>query len=63
MSLGNTTRGFLTGFMNVFWLIQDVDYDATMSVKLSVAKKVFKLEKDEVLESVEYKRFFKENQV
>lgn len=42
--------------------LKDVDYDATMSVKLSVAKTVFKLEKDEVLESVEYKRFFKENQ-
>eukprot|EP00250_Pteridium_aquilinum_P019655 c24516_g1_i1 orf=158-3133(+) len=42
--------------------LNEVDYDATMAVKLSVAKKVFKLEKDEVLESAEYKRFFQENQ-
>lgn len=42
--------------------LEDVDYDATMAAKLSIAKKVFQLEKDEVLGSIEYNKFFQENQ-
>ncbi|KAI5074640.1 hypothetical protein GOP47_0010601 [Adiantum capillus-veneris] len=42
--------------------LKDVDYDATMAIKLSIAKKVFKLEKDEVLNSSDYRRFFQENE-
>lgn len=42
--------------------LKQVDYDATMATKLSIAKKVFYLEKDEVFGSIEYKKFFWENQ-
>lgn len=42
--------------------LKQVDYDATLSTKLSIAKKIFHLEKDEVLGSAAYKSFFQENQ-
>lgn len=50
------------------WLIllvfqQDVDYEATMATKLSIAKKVFAQEKDLILNSSSFKEFFSENEV
>lgn len=43
--------------------MQDVDYEATMAVKLSIAKKIFNLEKEKVLSSSSFQEFFSENQV
>lgn len=43
--------------------MQDVDYEATMSAKLSIAKKVFNFEKDKVLNSGSFLKFFSENEV
>ncbi|XP_077218422.1 disproportionating enzyme 2 isoform X2 [Tasmannia lanceolata] len=40
---------------------KDVDYEATMSAKLSIAKKVFSLEKDSILASSSFQKFFSEN--
>lgn len=42
---------------------QEVDYDGTMATKLAIAKKVFYLEKDEVLSSDAFQMFFQENEV
>ncbi|KAK1292418.1 4-alpha-glucanotransferase DPE2 [Acorus calamus] len=42
--------------------LKDVDYEATMSTKLSIAKKIFDLEKDYVLNSSSFKKFFSENE-
>ncbi|KAL8172220.1 hypothetical protein V2J09_024024 [Rumex salicifolius] len=39
-----------------------VDYDATMATKLSIAKKIFSLEKDSVLSSSTFQKFFSENE-
>lgn len=41
---------------------KDVDYEATLSTKLSIAKKVFNLEKDKVLNSSSFKQFLSENE-
>ncbi|KAF3326219.1 4-alpha-glucanotransferase DPE2 [Carex littledalei] len=41
---------------------KDVDYEATMAVKLSIAKKIFNLEKEKVLSSSSFQKFFSENQ-
>ncbi|KAF6149449.1 hypothetical protein GIB67_016987 [Kingdonia uniflora] len=38
-----------------------VDYDATMATKLSIAKKIFSLEKDTVLNSCSFQNFLSEN--
>eukprot|EP00899_Mesostigma_viride_P026610 jgi/Mesvir1/7133/Mv09233-RA.1 len=38
-----------------------VDYDRTMEVKLSIARKVYDIDKTEVLGSVEFQRFYEEN--
>ena len=43
--------------------MQDVDYEATMAVKLSIARKIFNLEKEKVLSSSSFQKFFSENQV
>lgn len=43
--------------------MQDVDYEATMAVKLSIAKRIFNLEKEKVLSSSSFQKFFSENQV
>ena len=43
--------------------MQEVDYEATLSTKLSIAKRIFQLEKGQVMESSEYKSYFSENQV
>ncbi|CAI9099424.1 OLC1v1036244C3 [Oldenlandia corymbosa var. corymbosa] len=40
---------------------KDVDYEATMGTKLSIAKKVFRLEKDTILNSSSFQKFFAEN--
>nr|XP_027066920.1 4-alpha-glucanotransferase DPE2-like [Coffea arabica] len=41
--------------------LKDVDYEATMAAKLSIAKKVFALEKDMILNSSSFQNFFAEN--
>ncbi|XP_043723914.1 4-alpha-glucanotransferase DPE2 [Telopea speciosissima] len=41
---------------------KDVDYEATMATKLSIAKKIFTLEKDSVLTSSSFEKFFSENE-
>lgn len=43
--------------------MQDVDYEATMSAKLSIAKKIFSMEKDKILNSSSFLKFFSENEV
>jgi len=43
--------------------LQDVDYEATMATKLSIAKKVFAEEKDLILNSSSFQEFFLENEV
>ncbi|XP_004493319.1 4-alpha-glucanotransferase DPE2 isoform X2 [Cicer arietinum] len=41
---------------------KDVDYEATMATKLSIAKKVFDQEKDLILNSSSFHEFFSENE-
>ncbi|XP_006658074.1 4-alpha-glucanotransferase DPE2 [Oryza brachyantha] len=41
---------------------KDVDYEAAMATKLSIARKIFKLEKDKVLNSSSFKQFLSENE-
>ncbi|KAJ7976533.1 4-alpha-glucanotransferase DPE2 [Quillaja saponaria] len=41
---------------------KDVDYEATMATKLSIAKKIFNLEKDLILNSTSFQEFFSENE-
>lgn len=41
---------------------KDVDYEATMAAKLSIAKKVFALEKDMIMNSSSFQKFFSENE-
>lgn len=43
--------------------MQDVDYEATMATKLSIAKKVFMQEKDLILNSSSFHKFFSANKV
>ncbi|KAF8403572.1 hypothetical protein HHK36_011676 [Tetracentron sinense] len=45
-----------------FGSVQVVDYEATMATKLSIAKKIFSLEKDSVLTSSSFQNFFSENE-
>ncbi|KAG5395612.1 hypothetical protein IGI04_017426 [Brassica rapa subsp. trilocularis] len=40
----------------------DVDYEATMETKLSIAKKIFDLEKDQTLSSSSFQKYFSENE-
>uniref|UniRef100_A0A803LZX8 4-alpha-glucanotransferase n=1 Tax=Chenopodium quinoa TaxID=63459 RepID=A0A803LZX8_CHEQI len=42
--------------------LKQVDYDATMTTKLSIAKKIFTLEKDLILKSCSFQKFFSENE-
>lgn len=42
--------------------LKDVDYEATMATKLSIAKKIFSKEKDQILQSSSFKKFFSENE-
>lgn len=44
-------------------LKQDVDYEASLATKLTIAKKIFNLEKDKVLNSAPFKQFLSENEV
>ncbi|GLT77809.1 hypothetical protein SLA2020_493660 [Shorea laevis] len=41
---------------------KDVDYEATLAAKLSIAKRVFSREKDFILNSSSFQKFFSENQ-
>lgn len=52
-------------YTNIFGFVsmQDVDYEATMATKLSIAKKIFTQEKDLILNSKPYQKFFSENEV
>ena len=43
--------------------LQDVDYEATMATKLSVAKKIFNREKDLLQNSGSFQEFFSDNEV
>lgn len=45
------------------WSVQDVDYEATLATKLSIARKMFNLEKDLILKSSSFQKFFSENEV
>ncbi|KAJ4828347.1 4-alpha-glucanotransferase dpe2 [Turnera subulata] len=40
---------------------KDVDYEASLAAKLSIAKKIFELEKDLILNSSSFQKFFQEN--
>lgn len=42
---------------------QDVDYEATMAAKLSIAKRMFMQDKDLILNSISFQKFFSENEV
>ncbi|KAL2630387.1 hypothetical protein R1flu_015073 [Riccia fluitans] len=42
--------------------LKEVDYEATLEAKLTVARKVFELERDEVLKSPSFQQYFDENQ-
>lgn len=44
-------------------VLQEVDYEATMAAKLSIAKKIYAKEKGTVLSSAEFQKYFSENQV
>ncbi|CAA0827511.1 4-alpha-glucanotransferase DPE2 [Striga hermonthica] len=46
----------------IFLYLQDVDYEATMAAKLSIAKKIYSQEKEIVFSSVAYQNFFSKNQ-
>lgn len=54
---------FPYGWLIFIWSLQDVDYEATMATKLSIAKKIFTLEKDLILNSSSFQEFFSENEV
>ncbi|KAH0468674.1 hypothetical protein IEQ34_001906 [Dendrobium chrysotoxum] len=41
---------------------KDVDYEATMAAKLAIAKKIFNLEKDEILNSSPFLKFLSDNE-
>ncbi|XP_020590132.1 4-alpha-glucanotransferase DPE2 isoform X2 [Phalaenopsis equestris] len=41
---------------------KDVDYEATMTAKLAIAKKIFNLEKDEILGSKPFLKFLSDNE-
>ncbi|XP_044964464.1 4-alpha-glucanotransferase DPE2 [Hordeum vulgare subsp. vulgare] len=41
---------------------KDVDYEAALATKLTIAKKIFNLEKDKVLNSAPFKQFLSENE-
>ncbi|XAR48322.1 4-alpha-glucanotransferase [Bertholletia excelsa] len=41
---------------------KDVDYEATMAAKFSIAKKIFDLERDSILNSSSFHEFFSENE-
>ena len=43
--------------------MQEVDYEATLATKLSIAKKVFEQEKDLILNSRSFQKYFSENEV
>ncbi|KAJ0044000.1 hypothetical protein Pint_18427 [Pistacia integerrima] len=42
--------------------LKDVDYEATLATKLSIAKKIFDREKDLILKSDSFQKFFSENE-
>lgn len=43
--------------------MQGVDYEATLATKLSIAKKLFAQEKDLILNTESFQKFFTDNEV
>lgn len=43
--------------------MQDVDYEATMAAKLTLAQKIFAREKDSILNSSSFQKYLSENEV
>ena len=43
--------------------LKEVDYDATMNAKISIAKKVYHLEKEQIFASAAFGKYFEENKV
>jgi 4-alpha-glucanotransferase len=43
--------------------LKEVDYEATMAAKISIAKRVYRLEKNQVFNSAAFKEYFEENKV
>lgn len=43
--------------------LKAVDYEATMAAKLSIAKRVYRLERNQVFSSAAFKKYFEENKV
>lgn len=43
--------------------LKEVDYEATMAAKISIARRVYRLEKNQVFGSAAFKKYFEENKV
>ena len=43
--------------------LKEVDYEATMAAKISIAKRVYRLEKNQIFSSATFKKYFEENKV
>lgn len=43
--------------------LKEVDYEATMAAKISIARRVYRLEKNQVFGSAVFKNYFEENKV
>ena len=43
--------------------LKEVDYEATMAAKISIAKRVYRLERNQVFSSAAFKKYFDENKV
>ncbi|KAG0604636.1 hypothetical protein M758_10G186000 [Ceratodon purpureus] len=41
--------------------LKEVDYEATMAAKISIAKRVYRLEKNQIFSSATFKKYFEEN--
>ena len=56
---------FILKTQHSFYLydLQHVDYEGTLAKKLSIAKKIFDVEKDVILNSSSFSKFFLENEV
>lgn len=68
-------RNIIVNFTALFYLqldiensrkqldLKDVDYEATMAAKISIAKRVYRLEKNQAFSSTAFKKYFEENKV
>lgn len=48
---------------SILGYMQDVDYEATMAAKLTLAQKIFAREKDSILNSSSFQKYLSENEV